>query len=637
MASHWRGLPSCGGVGRRACRAKEKSKQEQRGFRHHSRKRRVWHGCTARDAKIVMSQRDDDDFRVRPGRIRSRGDARQKPFVQQVLRAAKKDGGAGATGATGRRRGSRFGRGGASFGRSRLLGAQRRVVVKARVVRGASRGARTSPLRAHLAYLKRDGVTRDGARGQMFDAAGDAADDKGFSERCADDRHHFRFIVSPEDAGEMSDLRAFTRDLVGQMESDLGTRLDWVAIDHWNTDNPHVHLLVRGVTQEGGDLVIDRDYISRGLRSRAEDLVSIELGPKPEHAIRSALEREVDAERWTRLDTEIRREADGAGLIDLRPPESGAGDKQIRRLMLRRLERLERMGLASRAGAGQWMLRPDAETVLRDIAVRGDIIKTMHRALGEHGPDRAVTDYVIEPANAPSPVVGRLVQSGQHDELTGEAYAVIDGVDGRLHHVRFAGTTALDQASPPGGVVEIRRFGAADDPSPSFALVSRSDVDIAAQVSAPGATWLDHRLIAKDGGSFAMGGFGAEVRQAMEARTSHLVTEGLARRYGDRVVFARDLLSTLRRRELDAIGGALAGETGRPYRPAATGERVSGEYVRRLNLTSGRFAMIDDGLGFSLVPWTSSLERHLGRHVSGIARSDGGVDWGFGRARGLGL
>src|SRR5258708_38379320 len=151
----------------------------------------------------------------------------------------------------------------------------------------------------------------------MFDASSDRADGAAFAERCRDDRHHFRFIVSPEDAGEMTDLRAFTRDVAQQMEVDRGTRLDWVAVDHWNTDNPHVHLLVRGVDEAGADLVISRDYISQGLRSRAEELVSIELGPKSEHEIRNSLEREVTAERWTRLDQEIRTAGDESGYIDL--------------------------------------------------------------------------------------------------------------------------------------------------------------------------------------------------------------------------------------------------------------------------------------------------------------------------------
>ena len=162
----------------------------------------------------------------------------------------------------------------------------------------------------------RDGVTRDGGKAHMFGATEDRADAMAFAKAGLDDRHHFRFIISPEDAAEMIDLKAFTRDLASQMESDLGTRLDWIGITHWNTDNPHVHLLVRGVVQDGSDLVISRDYISHNLRSRAEDLVSIELGPKPEHEIRSALAREVDAERWTRLDRAIRMAADDFGFID---------------------------------------------------------------------------------------------------------------------------------------------------------------------------------------------------------------------------------------------------------------------------------------------------------------------------------
>src|ERR1700741_1141284 len=317
-----------------------------------------------------MSERDDD-VHVRLGRIRDRGTGKPKPFVHQVLRAAKK---AGSGGVSGRRRAgsgrSGFGRGRTAFSRSRLFSPQRRVVVKARIVRGGSRGARSAPLTAHLSYLKRDGVTLDGARGRMFDAGGDDADDRAFAERCGEDRHHFRFIISPEDDSEMSDLRAFTRDLATQMEADLGTRLDWIAIDHWNTDNPHIHLLVRGVADDGRDLVIARDYISRGLRSRAEDLVSLELGPKPEHEIRSALEREVESDRWTRLDGEIRRSADETGFVDLRPQQTGPDDPHIRRLMVGRLQGLERMGLPSPAGPSRGKLRGEAGPVFVALAIQ---------------------------------------------------------------------------------------------------------------------------------------------------------------------------------------------------------------------------------------------------------------------------
>ena len=581
-----------------------------------------------------------DDFRVRPGRIRSTRAGKSKSFVNQVLRAAKRAGhtapqsGPGKPAGLGR---STFGRGRLAFSHNRLFTATRRVVVKARVARHAGRAFRSAPVSAHVAYLKREGVTRDGEKARMFDAQTDRADDAGFADRTKDDRHHFRFIVSPEDAAEMTDLRAFTRDLARQMEADLGTRLDWIAVDHWNTDNPHVHLLVRGVDETGQDLVISRDYISRGLRSRAEDLVSIELGPKPEHEIRSALERDVSAERWTRLDAEIRMAADETGYIDLRPEHPGAADPETRRLMIGRLQHLETMGLAAPASPSEWMVVLEAERSLRDLSMRGDIIKTMHRAFTDSGFERGVADYVIDTGAAASPIIGRLVEKGLHDELTGEAYAVIDGTDGRAHHVRFRDIDAFAHAPPIGGIVEVRRFGGADDQRPTLVLANRSDIDLARQVTAPGATWLDHRLVERQSMPLSMGGFGGEVREAMTARAEHLADEGLARRQGQRIILQRDLLDTLRRRELSAVGARLSAETGLPYLLSGTGEQVAGTYRRSLTLTSGRFALIDSGLGFQLVPWSPPLEKQLGRHVAGVMNDSGGIGWTLGRNHGLGL
>ncbi|WEO65107.1 relaxase/mobilization nuclease domain-containing protein [Rhizobium rhizogenes] len=581
----------------------------------------------------------DSDFRVRPGRIKTTHAPKAKSFLNQVLRAAKKAGHIAAP-ASGRRASgygrSTFGRGRGSFSRSRLFSSSRRVVVKARVVRHQGRSFRSAPLSAHLSYLKREGVSPDGKKGVMFDTGSDRADDLAFADRSKDDRHHFRFIVSPEDAGELTDLKAFTRDLANQMEADLGTRLDWVAVDHWNTDNPHVHLLVRGVDETGADLVISRDYISRGLRSRAEDLVAIELGPKPEHEIRSALEKEVTAERWTRLDVEIRGHADDVGAIDLRPDPSGAANPEIRRLMIGRLQHLETMGLANSTGSGEWMVGMEAEPHLRDLGMRGDVIKTMHRAFTERGQDRGVADYVID-GGAGSPIIGRLVDKGLHDELTGEAYAVIDGTDGRAHHVRFRGIEAFEHAPPVGGIVEVRRFGGPDDERPTLVLATRSDLDLSTQITAPGATWLDHRLVEREQMPLSVGGFGREARDAMQARAEHLADEGLGRRQGQRIMLQRDLLNTLRRRELDAVGEKLSAETGLPHAKLAAGEHVSGTYRQRLTLSSGRFAMVDNGLGFQLVPWSREIERKLGQHIAGVARDSGGIEWSLGRKRDLGL
>jgi type IV secretory pathway VirD2 relaxase len=587
-----------------------------------------------------MSVRDDD-LHVRPGRIRDRGArARPKSFVTQVLQAAQKAGhvrkGIGRGGSSVRH--SAFGRGrGVAFAPERLLDSSRRVIVKARIVRHHGRRFRSAPLSAHVAYLKREGVTMDGGNAQMFDGGSDAADDKAFAERCKDDRHHFRFIVSPEDAVQMSDLKAFARDLMADMERDLGTQLDWIGVDHWNTDNPHVHLLVRGKANDGNDLVISRDYVSRGIRARAEQLSTAELGPKSEREVQSALERDVEAERWTKLDSALRRHADDTGLIDLRPTGSNERDPQIRQLMIGRMQRLERMGLATSAGPAQWTLEFDAEASLRALAVRGDIITRMHRAFAERGVERGLADYAIHEQRDTPQILGRLVGKGLHDELTEEAFIIIDGVDGRAHHVRFSDMRSLEHAPPAGGIVELRRVQLQADEPPRMVLATRSDLAIAAQVTAGGATWLDYQLVARERTTLASGGFGAEVREALEARIEHLAREGLARRQGQRVIFASDLLNSLKRRELHETAERLASQTGLLHRPLAEGDSAAGIYSRRLNLASGRFAMIDDGLGFSLVPWRPALERRLGQHVSGLVNAAGGVDWDFARQRGLGI
>jgi Protein of unknown function (DUF3363) len=123
----------------------------------------------------------------------------------------------------------------------------------------------------------------------------------------------------------------------------------------------------------------------------------------------------------------------------------------------------------------------------------------------------------------------------------------------------------------------------------------------------------------------------------MDRRAEYLIGEGLARRKAQRVLFARNLLDTLRRRELNDAAGKIVAETGLVYRPSAESDHVAAIYRERVALSSGRSAMIDDGLGFQLVPWRPTLEQQLGRQVSGVMLSNGGVDWSFGRKRRLGL
>jgi len=581
-----------------------------------------------------MTRPGDSDFRVRPGKGRDRGAGsgrRVQKLAAQVRRAAARRGQAPKRkGAGGTRRSGR-GRRAAALARFRRDG--RRVVVKARIVRHKGVRFRAAPLAKHAAYLERDGVTQDGKDAALFDAEGDAADRSAFAARCEEDRHHFRLIVSPEDAAEMEDLRRFTRELMTDMSRDLDTQLDWVAVDHWNTDNPHIHILVRGVADDGGDLVIDRAYVSTGIRFRAEERVTLELGPRSELELQTAREREVAAERWTGLDRALADQAaDAAGALDLRP---GAEiDESDRRLLLGRAAKLETLGIAVRTGPAQWVLDPDAETILRDLSVRGDIIKTMHRALAREGALPEASRFALHDGRHVDPIIGRLVERGLQDELAGSAYAIVDGADGRFHHLRFADIEMTGDAAS-GAIVELRSWEDARGGS-RLSLAVRSDLPLDAQVHAEGATWLDRQLLAREPAAGSTG-FGQEIRVAMDARAKYLETLGLASREDGRLRLARGIIETLRARDIESAAQVIAANTGLAFKPTEPGETISGIYRERVRLASGRFAMLDDGLGFRLVPWRPALDAHLGQAVRGAATAAGGIDWAIGRGRGLSI
>ncbi len=167
-----------------------------------------------------------------------------------------------------------------------------------------------------------------------------------------------------------------------------------------------------------------------------------------------------------------------------------------------------------------------------------------------------------------------------------------------------------------------------------LSLAIRSDLAVEQQITARGATWLDRRLIDKDATSLS--GFGAEVTAAMEKRADYLEAEGLARKQGQRIVFARDLLATLRKTDMDNAIAQIAKETGLIHQPASEGDHIAGTYRSRVVLASGRFAMIDDGLGFQLVPWrpgAGSISRRRGEGPGTRKRNR----MSFERKRDLGL
>ncbi|MHA6859070.1 relaxase/mobilization nuclease and DUF3363 domain-containing protein [Ralstonia pseudosolanacearum] len=651
-----------------------------------------------------MSRRDDDRFRVRPGAPKQRGDA----FVNKVLRQASKAGAklGKAAGKVSQRPGSRLGRGhvAARFAGRGLGPNARRVTIKARLVNLAQAGPRSTA--AHLRYIEREGVDRQGGPGRAYGPMSDAADLDAFKERGADDRHQFRFIVSPEDAEQLDDLRTYTRHLMARMEADFGTRLEWVAVDHWNTDNPHTHVVLRGKDDTGKDLIIARDYIAEGMRQRAAELATEWLGPRTELEIQRAMQREVEQERWTGLDRTLQREAVD-GLV--RPETLAAPRLQRQRQMLiGRLQRLQRMGLATEQQPGTWAVHAEAEPTLRAMGERGDIIRTMQRALS--GRRRELT--VFQSSEDGRAIVGRVVGKGLADELYDKGYLIVDGTDGKAHYVALPPRSELEQY-PTGAVVEVK--GAADvraadrnvaalaadgiyrtdhhlavvqgqatpgrDPrevvaahvrrlealrragivermaegvwrvpddlaergrkydaqrlAGGVAVEQKSHLPIERQTRIIGATWLDQQLI---GGGKGLGdlGFGAEVKDALHQRADFLAEQGLAEHRGQRVVLARNLLATLRARELAQAATEIAAETGLEHRPVLNGQRAAGIYRRSVMLASGRYAVLDDGVGFSLVPWKPVIEQRLGQRLTATVHGDG-VAWKIGRQPGISI
>ena len=654
-----------------------------------------------------MAGSDEDRFRLRPGAPRRTSDQGSQRFTRQVLRAAQKSGGcSGRPLARGKGRGAEKGRGhvAAKLVGSRLGPRARRVVVKARLVVHAQ--AAPGSTAAHLRYIQRDSVTREGEPGRAYAAGQDVTDTDAFGARVHDDRHEFRFIVSPEDAEELGDLRGFTRDLMSRMEADLGTKLDWVAVDHWDTGNPHTHIVLRGVDETGADLVIARDYISHGMRGRGSELATEQLGLQTEREMRERMTREVGQERWTGLDRQLAELAYN-GTVDLSGVSIKADGGFRRRLLAGRLQELERLGLAEQHKDDRWTIRAKAEPTLRALGECGDIIRTMQRAIGDGQRLLAIHDAGDAAAR---PIVGRIAAKGLVDELQDRGYLVIDGLDGRAHYVRLPDRAEL-AAFPVGGVVEVR--GASREPRPADRTIAaesspdgiyrvdrhlaaahasarpeddpdgyvtahvrrleamrqagivervsdgvwrvpadyldraaaheasrsigtvvelHSHLDVRSQARAIGATWLDRALI--DDLRPAPVGFGAEVRTALDDRRALLESEGLATRRGQRLVLARNLLATLRAKDVDQTGQRLASETGLDHRVVADGDTARGVYRRSVMLTSGRFAMLDDGFGFSLVPWKPVIEQRLGQQVSAVVRG-GAVSFDFSRQRGL--
>lgn len=386
------------------------------------------------------------DFRAKLGRAReSRIKKSPTSFIKQMKNLSQ-IGGQSKSGS-----GFRFGRGTIKF-EPRFF--SQRVVIKSRVVRIRNRSM--SATIEHVGYLLRDGVGIDSKAPQGFnqDLELSQEDLNSWTKSLENDRHHFRFIVAPDQAMEL-DLRQYTRDFMKQVEVDLATKLQWSAVAHYNTDNPHVHILLRGVDEAGADLVIKRDYMARGMRISAEDIATKELGIRTELDVQKEIKASITKQRFTSIDGQLlgdsmkRIEIGNEGFIDLRdvPPANYEFALRSRGNKLARLEFLDSLGLATQVEDGLWKIDGQFKSKLRSMSIRDDVIKTMHKRMRgmdniEIGDVDTAAPIIFDKDNPPTKLLkGRVVYKGLMDELYDSKYILLKSDSGEIYQVSLTGFT----------------------------------------------------------------------------------------------------------------------------------------------------------------------------------------------------
>ena len=318
-----------------------------------------------------------------------------------------------------------------------------RCAVRVTYAKNGSRGQ----WRAHGRYIARETASQGRTAEAGFNATErgiDVADRLGQWQSAGDERM-WKLIVSPE-FGDRMDLTQLTCDLMQRMERDLGTRLEWVAASHFNTDNPHVHIALRGVREDGRAFRLERDYVQHGIRRITEDLCTRELGYRTCLDIAEAQRREVSQNRFTSLDRAIGRD---------KPKDGQASHFMVRRtavqpkhwFVIERLKTLESMGLAEAAGSDQWLVRQDFETALRAMQRLGD----RQKVLAAHGVTVSDTrlPLVMFDLRRCTTLEGRILVHGE-DEATGRTFMMLEGTDAKVHCIYH--TPEMAEARGRGGL-----------------------------------------------------------------------------------------------------------------------------------------------------------------------------------------
>ena len=307
--------------------------------------------------------------------------------------------------------------------------------------------------KAHGRYLARESAAHE-SEGK---GAGFSRDNQSVDIACrlekwqkAADQQFWKLIVSPE-FGENTDLTQLTRDLMGRIEKDLGTELEWVAVEHYNTEHPHVHIVVRGLRDDGNVLRMSRQYIQQGIRGIAEDLCTGQLGYRTQLVAAEAERREITEQRFTSIDRRITKAATEVALsngqhylafirnlLPAAPSETAPVHAQHEAA---RLAVLQRMRLAESVGTRSWLIRRDFEQIVRAMQRAADRQKTLAR-FGALMSDERLPIEVLNPLRMDS-VEGRVLLHGQ-DEQSGPTYLMLEATDANVYFLYH--TPEIEQA-----------------------------------------------------------------------------------------------------------------------------------------------------------------------------------------------
>ena len=568
-----------------------------------------------REDSPVQTISEPPAFRVRIGTGRADGRPKLKSFIGRIKAMVREQGGAG------RARRSRGGKGGAAAARLPVRAFPQRVAIKIRVIRHAkyrSRGGAAAAIADEVAYLRRRVASADGELGVAFDSSGSLSREelKDFRDRMVPDRHHFRLVISPEKGADLN-LPPFTRELVAEIQKDLGTDLQWIGVAHYDTDNPHVHVIFRGKDDENQDLVISRDYISHGMRLQAGEVATRALGPRRAEDIALSMKRDLTAERLTPLDRAIdaQRTAHPDGLVSALRGRNGDLAREPERVrLLARLQYLESLQLARELSPGVW--QPDVNLLprLKALGIRGDIVKTLHAGPKDKpwGLDPIILDRDHPPRE---PIIGRIAHRARVDEFWDDEYLLINGHKGRTFYVPLAGAAGPAEGLRLGSIVKVQ--GAAVQGARDRLELAALGPDLQSLITVDGVTFLDRDLIEhgipRAARHFARG-FDADYRQALLRRVGHLETLGLIEGQGDQRRVIATVLDELYERELKAIHPQLAPRFG-DFKSLDEGMSFRGTVRSIEALPSGPHAVIAEAGRYALVPASAGLQQSLGRSI----------------------